>query len=238
MTWPTDSIPARHRSPPRRGARELVRQCRAIWEQRDRPIPADAAIETGAAHRIKTDLLELAIVWADLELRSTSPAVAAAQSEAMRVLDLADAAFGPSLAVDLRRQTAWRDARTGCGVRHNKRRVALGLGTLRHGSLLRPLQPVRAGRNGVSPRAHLRPQDFWSNFYHGLCSFHLGRYTDAVAAFRVCTALLPPIPSRAVQAAICRYNGAMAYDALGQTDRAFDEYSPAIEVDHNLAAAV
>ena len=234
-----DSIRFRHGIdlPPGEGARELVRHCRAIWEQRDRLIPADAAIETGAAHRIKTDLLELAIVWADLELRSTSPAVAAARSEAMRVLDLADAAFGPSLAVDLLRKQlgATRGKLAAPAAMSGGSRSAWEHYDMGRYYVRRSQFALAAAEFHHALDA--RPQDFWSNFYHGLCSFRLGRYNDAVAAFRVCTALLPPDESRAAQSAICRYNAAMAYDALGQSDRAFDEYSRAIELDHNLAAA-
>ena len=37
----------------------------------------------------------------------------------------------------------------------------------------------------------LRPQDFWPNFYQGLCAYQLGRFDDAIDAFRVCIALAP-----------------------------------------------
>jgi len=76
----------------------------------------------------------------------------------------------------------------------------------------------------------LRPQDFWSNFYHGLCGFRLRRFADSATAFQVCIALAP-------EAAICHYNRALAYDAQGRSEDAQRGYARAIELDPHLAAA-
>ena len=36
-----------------------------------------------------------------------------------------------------------------------------------------------------------RPQDFWLNFYQGLCAYRLGHFQESSEAFRVCNALQP-----------------------------------------------
>jgi tetratricopeptide (TPR) repeat protein len=76
----------------------------------------------------------------------------------------------------------------------------------------------------------LQPQDFWPNFYRGICSYRLQRYGDAVDAFRVCIALAPG-------SAACFYNRALAFASLGQSDRALHDYDRALQLDPRLAAA-
>ena len=75
-----------------------------------------------------------------------------------------------------------------------------------------------------------RPQDFWPNFYEGVCAYRLGNYEEACAAFRASIALAP-------EAAECYYNRALAYEALGRADAALSDYSRALELDPGLAAA-
>ena len=73
----------------------------------------------------------------------------------------------------------------------------------------------------------LRPQDYWANFYHGLCSFRLGRFEDAVADFRACLAIEPG-------SAASHYNRALAYEALGRAEEAYRGYSRAVEIAPDL----
>ena len=75
-----------------------------------------------------------------------------------------------------------------------------------------------------------RPQDFWPNFYQGVCAYRLGRFREADAAFRTCIALSP-------HSAECHYNRARVAEALGRTDRAAREYDRALELDPRLTAA-
>ena len=76
----------------------------------------------------------------------------------------------------------------------------------------------------------LRPQDFWLNFYEGLCDYRLGRFDGAVNAFRVCIALSP-------ETAECYYNRALAYQALGRLDLALGDYDRALELAPRLTDA-
>src|SRR5262249_18539003 len=76
----------------------------------------------------------------------------------------------------------------------------------------------------------LRPQDFWLNFYEGLCAYRRKRFDAAVHAFRVCIALAP-------ETAECYYNRALAYQALGQLDQALADYNRTLKLNQRLTGA-
>ncbi len=76
-----------------------------------------------------------------------------------------------------------------------------------------------------------RPQDFWPNFYAGICAYRLGRFDDAHAAFRICVALAP-------ESAECYFNRARAAEAMARWDEARRDYSRALLLDPNLTQAL
>jgi serine/threonine protein kinase/tetratricopeptide (TPR) repeat protein len=219
--------------PPPEEAEHLIRQCRSVWERRDRLIPAGGALAgPGWEQRVKTDLLELAAVWVDLRLRLAPPSgVDEARRDALNVLDEANASFGPSLALDLRRAplaaALGQDVVAGASARAPRT-------AWEHYDLGRYY--LRAGRFELAApefrqTLDLRPHDFWSNFDQGLCTFRLRKFEDAVAAFTACIALMP-------HSAICHYNRALAYDAQGRADDAYHDYTGAIARDPLLASAL
>ena len=70
----------------------------------------------------------------------------------------------------------------------------------------------------INQAVRLEPQGLWPNFYQGVCAYRLGRYADAVAAYSVCIGAAP-------EAVGCLfYNRALAFDALGRTEQALDDY--------------
>ncbi|MBX6314133.1 MAG: tetratricopeptide repeat protein [Isosphaeraceae bacterium] len=213
-------------------AQSLVRLCRTLWERRERIIPAAGRLlPSTVEQQIKTDLLELVAVWADLRLR-LAPAGEAeeARREVLQLLNEAEASLGPSLTLDSRRARLRVTPRPAtllgaedCGPRSAWEHYDLGRFYLRSGR-------IEAAAAEFRRTLALRPQDFWSNFYQGLCSYRLRQFDEAVAAFRTCIALVP-------QAAICHYDRALAYEALGRTDEAYQDYTRAITLDPHLAAA-
>jgi serine/threonine protein kinase/tetratricopeptide (TPR) repeat protein len=215
-------------------AQALVRHCRAIWGERESLLPpGDGAgrLDPESEQRIRTDLLELAVVWADLRVRLAPPEEApSARRDALRVLDEAEASFGSSPALDRRRLglAPAPDATAiatppGPAPRSAWDHYDLGRSELRAGQ-------VAAAEAEFRRVLEERPQDFWSNFYQGLCAFQLHRFEEAVAAFRTCIALSP-------DAAPCYYNRALAHESLGRGDRAFADYSHALALDPTLTAA-
>jgi tetratricopeptide (TPR) repeat protein len=205
--------------------------CRAFWENRGRVVER---LSPAGGHAldpaVRDDLLDLAIFWADLQVRLAPPAgKEEARREALVVLDQAEASFGPSPVLDAERvlhgapgrpegqsarapQTAWEH-------------YALAHSLLRIGELERAAE--EAGR-----AVRLQPQGLWPNFYQGLCAHRLGRHADAATAYSVCIGAAP-------EAAGCFSNRALAWAALGRTEQALQDYDydQALRLDPALAVA-
>ncbi|MDG3008070.1 protein kinase domain-containing protein [Paludisphaera mucosa] len=219
-----DTVRFRHgvELPDRAEAQSLERACREIWDRRGQLLArAGPPLPPTAEARIRTDLIELAAVRIDL---ATRPGAGdEGRRDAAKLLDEAEADFGASFALDARRariagtpdesrppNTAWE---------HDDR----GRYLLRSGRIAEAAQAFDRALD-------LRPQDFWPNFYAGICAFRLGDFEAATAAFHTCAALAP-------EAASCPFHRGLAHEAMGQDDRAFRDYSRALELDPDLAPA-
>jgi tetratricopeptide (TPR) repeat protein len=229
-----DLVRLRHGFTPPRGeeAWKFIHDGRAMWEGRERLLNSVAgALDPEVEQRIRTDLLELAVVWADLRVRLASKADAnEARREAIRVLDQAEAACGPSPSLNRERRAYARalgqlisSSGPDPAPRSAWEHYDLGRSYLRSGLFQEAATEFRR-------TLELEPQDFWSNYYQGHCAYHLGQFEDASAAFRTCIALSP-------KAAWCYHDRARAEEALGQVKQAFNDYSRAIELDSALSAA-
>ncbi len=208
----------------------LLSLCRAVWQRRDHLLAPGARLPDETERTIRTDLLELASIAADLHVHlAPADRIADSRIEAVRLLDEAEMICGRSFALDVRRED-FASAPPQAGFR------PVGLlprSAWEHYELGR--YHVRCGRFEQAAQAFersldLRPQDFWPNFYHGLCSFRLRRFEDAVADFRAALAIDPG-------SAVAHFNRALAYDALGRADLAYRGYTKAIELAPGMAAA-
>jgi serine/threonine protein kinase/Flp pilus assembly protein TadD len=213
-------------------AQELARKIRLIWEERDFLLhlkPDDLDVET--EQEIRTDLLELAVVWAELRMQFASKTdIDEARSEVRRVLDQADVTCGPSFALDRVRRACGQPMGTvpttpnpNSAARTAWDHYDLGRFYLRSGR-------IQQAATEFQRTLEIRPQDFWPNFYQGLCAYELQQFDEAMAAFRTCIALVPT-------ATACYYNRARAADALGRTQQAFADYTRALQHDPKLAVA-
>ena len=229
-----DLVRLRHGFTPPKGEEgwKFIHDGRAMWEERDRLLNSEAgALDPEIEQRIRTDLHELAVVWADLRVRLASKAdVDEAQREAIRVLDQAEASCGPSPSLNRERRAYARalgqpisSSGPDPAPRSAWEHYDLGRSYLRSGQ-------VQEAATEFRRTLELEPQDFWSNFYQGHCAYHLGQFEEASAAFRTCIALSP-------KAAWCYHDRARAEEILGQVKQAFNDYSRAIELDPALAAA-
>jgi eukaryotic-like serine/threonine-protein kinase len=213
----------------------LLDRSREIWQSRGElmtPIPGRPASEL--EHRIRTDLIDIITVWADVRVR-VAPAgeEEEARREALAWLDQAAGTIGSGPSLErLRRSYAKAIGRStsivGVATGELQPRTAwehcdLGRAYLREDDYPRAAQEFQRA-------VDLRPQDFWSNFYQGLCAFKLGRFDEALNAFRVCIAV-------ADNPAECYFNRALAYEALGKNDEALCDYTRALECDDHLAGA-
>lgn len=218
--------------PARQDAETLARHCRLIWQQRG-VLAAEArgARAAGTEPTIRTDLLELAVVWAGLLVRIAPPGqLATARREALHLLEQAEASFGSSPSLRRERRSlgqalgeAARAEEPEPGPRSAWEHYDLGRALLRSAR-------IREAAAEFRRTLEERPQDFWPNFYEGICAYRLGAWDEAAAAFRTCVALAP-------DAAACHYNRGLAADALGRSEQALADYSRALELDRGLAAA-
>jgi serine/threonine protein kinase/Flp pilus assembly protein TadD len=206
--------------------RTLEAGCREAWEERtplvDLGAPRWAADEED---QLRTDLLDLAVLWSDFRTRLATPAeLPEARRGALEVLAEAERLFGPSAALThARRGLGERVDDPGPAPRTAWEHYTVGRALLRDGDY--------AGAAAALDRAvALQPRDFWPWFWTGQCAFRQGRHHDAVTAFTACVALAP-------DSAECYHNRAMAQAARGQITRALADYDHALALDPTLAAA-
>jgi tetratricopeptide (TPR) repeat protein len=223
-------------------ARALERRCRALWDERgriaERLLPQPAPELDG---QVRTDMLDLALLWTDLRVRlADGPSRADARRSALRLLDEAEALFGPSCVLDRERQ----EHATALGLpapaaagppRTAWEHYAVGRALLRAGDL-------DAAERHLAEALAPEPAALWPHFYHGRCAYQLGRHDDARDDFTACVLLDPGC-------AWCYYNRALAYTELGRAeagrpdraehfdDRAAADYDRALDLDPTLAAA-
>jgi serine/threonine protein kinase/tetratricopeptide (TPR) repeat protein len=219
--------------PPAEEAPALIGLGRKTWEARDSLLRGlDIAGDPESERRIRTDLRDLVLLWADLRVRyAPADDRGRASREAAGILTEAAAQLGPSPSLERDRRAYSRG--TGPGEEPDRsdreprsawEHYDLGTSYLRSGRLDLAAEQFRRGLK-------LRPQDFWLNFYDGLCAYRLGRFDGAVGAFRACITLAPGT-------AECYYNRALAHQALGQLDAALDDYDRALELAPRLTDAL
>jgi serine/threonine protein kinase/tetratricopeptide (TPR) repeat protein len=219
---------------PSTNLRGLEAGCRTIWADRGWVLsnlhPGEGSTPEIA---VRDDLLDLAILWADLRVRLAPPGTKReAQGDALTILAEAAAAFGPSPVLDEERKLYGAPVPRSITVPSGKserredrawEHYALGRSLLRAGELERAAEETERA-------VRLQPQGLWPNFYHGLCAYRRGRYADAVTAYSVCIGAAP-------DAAGCFYNRALALAALGRNEQALHDYDEALRLDSTLAVA-
>ncbi len=218
--------------PPAEEAQVFLRLVPTIWKERDlltRAISGQSGSDFDTT--VRTDLLDLAVVWAAFRVRFAVAAEAGdARREALQMLTEAEALLGPSPA--LRRDHRVYTKALGLASSDLVPKVRpvtaweyydLGRSYLRTGKLERAARQFKLGLD-------LRPQDFWLNFYQGVCAYRSRQFEQAANAFRVCIALSP-------ETAECYYNRALAYQALDELEEAIADYNRALSLNPDLTDA-
>jgi tetratricopeptide (TPR) repeat protein len=222
---------------PAKQSRVIADQCDALWRQRESiaallgPPPA---AELG--QQVQADLLDLAILSADLRVRLAPPAeVRRARKEALEVLDQAETLLGPSrvlyeerrthvLALGLADEADTLSPQGAALEAHSAWEFyALGRAHLRAGDLALAAEELERA-------VELQPDGLWPHFYQGVCAYRLGRFDDALLAFSVSVALAP-------RSASCFCNRGRTFAQLDRLDRALQDYDRALQLDPGLAAA-
>jgi tetratricopeptide (TPR) repeat protein len=205
--------------------RKLNEACRTLWQAR---------AELGDGTKAEGDHLDLAILWADLLVRSAVEPGSAYQ-EALALLQETEKEFGPNVVlyrerqryaqalgrIELATESAAQAARL--FPRTAWEHYALGRTLLRAGELA-------DAAHHLDQAVALQPHSFWPNFYQGACAHRRGNHTEAIAAFRACITLAPG-------KAECYFNRALAYQALNDQTAALGDYDQAVQLKPTLATA-
>jgi serine/threonine protein kinase/Tfp pilus assembly protein PilF len=207
----------------------LEMHCRDLWRNRERIIQQLAARPGADQEQVHNDLLDVAILWADLRVRLAGKNDPSVRREALEVLGQAEALFGPSCVLDGERQAH----ATALGLPSTEKAAppprtawehfAVGRAYFRKGAL-------KEAAAQFDRAIALEPRSFWAHFFKGKCAFREAAYEDAVLAFTACIVLAPG-------QAWCRYNRGLSYAALGKLDRALDDYDCALRYEPALAPA-
>ncbi|MEO6436985.1 MAG: tetratricopeptide repeat protein, partial [Tepidisphaeraceae bacterium] len=220
--------------PPNR-LRSLAAQCAAFWQKRDVIVRSIAAAEDP---NLSADLQDIAICAASIQTQLSQASETKSESQtahrdALRLLDEAEAMFGPSAVLTHERKRlavasaplaashAPNDSSLSTSAHPPPRtaweHAALGRALLASGALPDAARELTAA-------LELDPTGCWPNFYFGLCAYRMGRYADAVSAFSVCIGTAPEVAG-------FFYNRALAYAALNRPDNALRDYDHALEID-------
>jgi tetratricopeptide (TPR) repeat protein len=218
-------------------ARTLEASCKDTWDARTVLVEeSEARLEAEVEQRIRVDLLDLGILWADLHVRSATPDEAAlARRDAEQALEEAQKLFGEN-PVLYHERLNYVD-HLGAKVPLEKRNAlaaesaprsawehyALGRSLLRKGKL-------HLAAATLEKAIAIEPGSFWSRFYYGICAHRLRNYHEAVISFSVCIALSP-------ESATCYYNRALSQESIGRVDNAMSDYTFALRHDPSLARA-
>ena len=193
-------------------SRLIEAQCDAVWRQRNLLLGAALPVREDVAN----DLRDVAIFASALQAGRSREA-------AVRTLDEAEAALGPSAVLELERRAhlvaAGLPARPSAVVpaRTAWEHAALGRAHLASDDLSRAMEELNAA-------LRVDPGGCWTNFYYGLCADRLGRHEDAAAAFSVCVGAAPDVaPFYASRAA--------AYAAIHRDEQARRDCDAALRLD-------
>lgn len=214
--------------PPAR-LRQLESGCRAVWNNRSRVLTL--AQESGdRGQQTRTDLLDLAILWAELHVYlAPQDAQKQACQDALDVLAVAEEELGASIVLNLERHsyakvlgkaTEAQEAAT-AAARMSPDTVweyyAAGRWYLRNGDL-------EQARLQFQQAIDLAPKEFWPHFYQGICTFQSRELEAALAAFSACVALRP-------DRAECFLNRGLVYRALHRPVLAEHDFATARQLD-------
>ena len=206
---------------PASARRELAESCRQFWQGRSAIIDRfGPALPQGIAD----DFLDVAIFRANLLAAEDD---ARNGENAIQAIAEAERQFGTCAALTaemrIHGKAATETPADPAPAHTAWQHYALARAYLRSGELKEAQLETRKA-------LEMEPRGLWPNFYYGLCAYRSGRHAEAVAAFSVCIAL-------ADNPAVCFYNRALAYRALGLADEAAHDQDQALRFDPSLTAA-
>jgi tetratricopeptide (TPR) repeat protein len=209
--------------------RTVEAQCRKVWQEREWFASRQGkSRESDFDEQVRADLLDLAIVYANLRVRLQTRSEAAARQDALAILAEAERTCGTSCVLDMERKLH-AVALGQVELAKQSERLAASRpprGAWEHYALGRALLRADAVPQALEhfDRALARqPQSLWANFGRGLAAYRLEQYEDAVRAFAICVALAP-------REAACWYNRGRAWVERGNFDQAASDLERAAQL--------
>jgi serine/threonine protein kinase/tetratricopeptide (TPR) repeat protein len=212
-------------------------RCRDLWENRDVLLKtaqaadanwADPKPESGP-EPIQSDLMEIAVILADLTGRSEREN-ASAQAES--ILDEAEAALGKNFALELARVSIGAvKPEIPAALRPTPNLLPasgwdydqLGRFHMRHG---RTAEAAAAFEQAVA----IDPSRFWHHYDLAMCRFRRSEWEASLVAWSCAIALRP-------NSAVCRFDRALVHEALGRPDKALTDLLSALEIEPTMGSA-
>jgi eukaryotic-like serine/threonine-protein kinase len=211
-------------------------QCQRFWDNRELiarpPLPPPSEIR----ERNRQDLLDLAVIWTDVQIRRAGKNAAPARGEALAVLKQAEELCDRSMVLYRERaanaaalgltEVAGEASKQAAALKPNTawEQYAVGRSLLRDGDV--------AGATAAFDRAlRHQPGALWPNFYRGKIAYQQRHYEEAFIFFNTCLANNDKL-------AWCWANRGLSYAALGRTDNALFDFNKALKLDSRLAVAL
>ena len=191
----------------------LIALCDELWARRG---------ELGSDARSRTDLLDLALLSADLRAKDRA-AAAARLAEADELLGREPVLTAIRGAIESGAELPPTPAELG-PESSGWALHALGRAHLSRGDA------AAAGRF-FREAAKREAETFWPVFYLAQLALRAGNYVEAVSEFSRC------LGAARDRRGACHYNRAVAYEALGNLNAAADDLDVALELEPDLAAA-
>lgn len=192
--------------------------CQHIWDQREL---IAAQTDGEMADKVRMNLLDFVVMWLDLQSVNGRP------GKTLAILSEAEQLLGSSSILERQRQLLQGknpgDETNGVAVSAWEQ-VIWGRAMLRAGKVSKAL-PL------LEKAVDARPDDFWPNYYLGICAYRMQKYEEALRWFSVAVALAPA-------SAECYYNRGLTHSALDQHDQALHEYNKALKLRPEFGAAL
>jgi serine/threonine protein kinase/tetratricopeptide (TPR) repeat protein len=222
---------------PRSDVSRLESEVRRLWDQRHVILNSQTSQHNWSLAQVKEDLIELAIFWAETNIRRADEANRQqAAGESLEVLLYVERLAGRRFVLCQKQQ----ELAAMVGRRDVAEQAALKVASLKPASAW---EHFALGRSAFAAghfdeaEAHFkvavesRPKELWFNFYQGRAAFESKRFDEAATAFAICVAL-------ADQAGWCYYHRGLAFVRLGRSDLARRDFDRAIELDAIQTSAV
>ncbi len=212
---------------------ELERGCATIWNARAQIM--HQGLSNGnpdVDRRLRTDLLDLALLWADLRVRlAPKSETEQARRDALTLLDEAQTLYGSSAILALaRRQLSDSSAGDAALETGDPPPARTAWEHFAVGRFLFRAEQFERAQSEFQRAIDLEPNAFWPNFYLALSAYRLEQFETALTAASVCIALSPASPE-------CFHNRALAHQALKHEQAALDDFGKALRIDPTLAVA-